>query len=164
MTLDVALEVEADGWRTLPGLDELVTRTLNRACACSGATIADHAEVSVLLCDDAHIRQLNKDWRGKDKATNVLSFPTPGALARRPLLGDIAIAWETTAREAADEGKGAADHLTHLLVHGFLHLLGFDHESEADADAMEAREIFILKGLGISDPYHGSEPEELRPA
>jgi probable rRNA maturation factor len=118
------------------------------------------AEVSILLADDRRIRELNRTYRGKDSATNVLSFPSgdgaappaPGP-ARPVLLGDIAVALETTAREAAAAGKPVADHLAHLLVHGALHLLGHDHEEAEEALRMEAREVELLAGLGVADPY-----------
>ena len=111
------------------------------------------AEVGVLLCDDAEIRRLNAQWRDKDTATNVLSFPAAAHNATCLHLGDIAIARETVEREATEEGKSLADHLTHLTVHGYLHLLGFDHETDDDAEEMESLEREILASLGIADPY-----------
>jgi probable rRNA maturation factor len=116
-------------------------------------------EVSVLLTDDARVRELNRVWRGADKPTNVLSFP-----AREPgepwpsegpvMLGDVAVALETVLREAAAEGKAPGDHLAHLVVHGTLHLLGHDHVgSDAEAEAMESLEVRVLAGLGVADPY-----------
>jgi probable rRNA maturation factor len=125
-------------------------------------------EVSVLGCNDARIAELNADFRGKPRPTNVLSWPSeergakrPGAMPRLPApdpagpvaLGDIAIAWETCAREAEALGKPLADHALHLLVHATLHLLGFDHEREADAGLMEGIESAIVTGLGLADPY-----------
>lgn len=116
-------------------------------------------EMSVRLTDDAEVRTLNAAWRGRDKPTNVLSFatladdpdpPPPGL----PLaLGDLVLARETLLREAEEEGKRAVDHLAHLLVHGILHLLGFDHGEAEEAEAMEALERSILAGFGIADPY-----------
>ena len=111
------------------------------------------AEVGVLLCDDAEIRRLNAQWRDKDTATNVLSFPAAAHNATCLHLGDIAIARETVEREATEEGKSLVDHLTHLTVHGYLHLLGFDHETDDDAEEMESLEREILASLGIADPY-----------
>ncbi len=123
-------------------------------------------EISILACDDARIAALNADFRGKPKATNVLSWPSDERTAavdgEMPLapqpgqdneLGDIAIAYDTCAREAADAGKSLQDHTIHLLVHGTLHLLGFDHERDRDATLMEGLETEILGKLGISDPY-----------
>lgn len=108
-------------------------------------------EVSVLLTDDAEVKTLNADFRAKDRPTNVLSFPAPDFAA--PHLGDVALALETCAREAKDQGKTLGDHLSHLVAHGVLHLLGWDHEIEAEAEAMEALEREVLAGLGIADPY-----------
>ena len=121
-------------------------------------------QIAVLACDDARISTLNADFRGKARPTNVLSWPsadrsaaTPGALPDPPQgateLGDIAIAWETCAQEAADQGKTMQAHVTHLVVHGILHLLGFDHIDDADAALMETTEARILASIGIADPY-----------
>jgi probable rRNA maturation factor len=132
---------------------------LRRALAAAAAAVPppSGAEVAVLLTDDAAIRLLNRDWRGVDKPTNVLAFPAavpPAGGLPSPLpIGDIAIAFETTAREAAAEAKPFADHLAHLAIHGFLHLLGYDHQSDHDAETMEGLEGKILARLGIADPY-----------
>lgn len=123
----------------------------------------------VMACDDARIAALNADHRGKPKPTNVLSWPsderasgTPGLAPAMPEpgeaddpehLGDIAIAFDTCAREATEAGKPMADHVTHLVVHGFLHLLGYDHIDDADAELMETTETAILARMGLSDPY-----------
>ena len=119
--------------------------------------------VSVLACDDARIATLNADFRGKPQPTNVLSWPSEERAAAEPggtplppqetELGDIAIAYDTCAKEAASSGKPFSDHVTHLIVHGVLHLLGFDHENDADAALMEALEAEILAKLGLADPY-----------
>jgi probable rRNA maturation factor len=118
---------------------------------------ASTASVSVALVDDRAIRKLNRTYRGKDKPTNVLSFPSgepvDGAAAKRLQLGDVAIALGTVRREAKDQGKSVADHLTHLMVHAVLHLLGYDHEIDPDAEQMEAIERRALATLGIADPY-----------
>jgi probable rRNA maturation factor len=126
-------------------------------------------EISLMACDDTRIAVLNADFRGKPVATNVLSWPSEersaavaGADPAPPVmripgatdsLGDIAIAWETCAAEAAAAGRPMADHVTHLIVHGVLHLLGYDHTDDADAALMEAHEVRILATLGVSDPY-----------
>jgi len=114
-------------------------------------------EVSILLCDDDQVRRLNKDYRHQDKPTNVLSFAndddTESLDLGTRLLGDIVIAYGVTSREAQNEGKTLADHLTHLVIHGMLHLLGFDHETDAEAERMEDLEISALARLGIADPY-----------
>lgn len=118
-------------------------------------------EVSLVFTDDASIREINAEWRSQDKPTNVLSFPafpvTPGKMPG-PMLGDIILAHETLVREADDLGKPFDEHLTHLLVHGFLHLFGYDHIDESDAERMERLETRILAGLGLSDPYGDSDP------
>ena len=121
------------------------------------------AEISILLSNDKKLRALNKKYRGIDKPTNVLSFSnldenkTFQSIAMPQLLGDIAIAYETTMREAEKEGKKVVDHLSHLVVHGILHLLGHDHEYHAQALLMEALETSTLADLGIPDPYKGTE-------
>ncbi len=153
IAVDIAVEVEAWG-------DEARWRPLAEKVAAAIAQrpeliVPDDAELSLVLTDDARIRVLNRDWRDKDKPTNVLSFPAADADAEDPgpLLGDVVVAHETTTREAAEEGKTFEDHFTHLLVHGLLHLFGFDHESDEEAEEMEALETEILAGLGIADPY-----------
>jgi probable rRNA maturation factor len=110
-------------------------------------------ELAIVLTDDSAIRLLNRQWRGVNKATNVLSFPTQDSCGQPPLIGDIVLAHETIAREARDEGKPFAHHLAHLTVHGFLHLLGYDHQRDSDAETMEAVERKILRRLAIPDPY-----------
>lgn len=123
-----------------------------------------NAEVSVVLADDPFVRRLNRDHRGKDKPTNVLSFPLEEADAgaaerddrakgRQLLLGDVVLAYRTIRREAKEEGKRLASHAAHMLVHGTLHLLGFDHERDRAARIMERHEVRILKRLGVPDPY-----------
>ncbi|MPZ38204.1 MAG: rRNA maturation RNase YbeY [Rhizobiales bacterium] len=120
----------------------------------------EEGALTVVVDDDERIRALNKLWRGVDKPTNVLSFPSadtqPGPAT---YLGDIAISYETAAREAATEDKSLADHIAHLAVHGFLHLVGYDHESDQEAEEMEGLERVILARLGVSDPYivHSAE-------
>ena len=120
------------------------------------------AALSILFTDDSAMRELNARWRGKDKPTNVLSFPQPpGPRAGGPLpLGDIVLAAETVAAEAARDGKRPADHLRHLVVHGCLHLLGHDHQDDAGAARMEEEESLILRTLGVADPH----AEEAHPA
>lgn len=148
---EIDILVEAEGWNRLENLEAVVRRAVEAALE-GGKHRA--GSVSILLTDDAAIRRLNAEFRGFDKPTNVLSFPAvslPGD--PEPSLGDIALACETCAREAETEGKTLANHLSHLIVHGALHLLGHDHEVVAEAEAMEALEIRILAGLGIADPY-----------
>ena len=119
-------------------------------------------EVSVLFTTDAEVRVLNRDWRGKDAATNVLSFPAdevPGLPPAAQPLGDLALAWETVAREAEARGVPPLDHAAHLLVHGLLHLLGYDHRDGQEARAMEALEARALTAMGLHAPYD-DEPED----
>jgi probable rRNA maturation factor len=116
--------------------------------------------VTVVVDDDTRIQALNRQWRGFDKPTNVLSFPYPDTQpGPARAIGDIAISYETAAREAAAEGKSLADHIAHLSVHGFLHLLGYDHESDDDAEEMEGLERVILARIGVADPYVAHQAE-----
>lgn len=153
--IDIA--VEAGDWAEVVADYEALCHRALIAAIEAAIELDGPVEVSVLLSDDAAIQVLNRDWRGKDKPTNVLSFPasdTDGPVTGAPeMLGDIAVAFETTAREAIEQDKTFADHLSHLLVHGMLHLLGFDHETDRQADEMEPLEIEILAGLGIDSPY-----------
>ncbi len=150
--------VAADCWRNAPEAETVIARAITAAAEAVDAEFGG-AEVSVMLTDDAGIRGLNASWRGIDKPTNVLSFPAPepagaGHAGDAPrMLGDIAIAYETTRKEADEENKPFAAHLSHLAVHGVLHLIGYDHEKDDDAEAMEALEREILGRLGIPDPY-----------
>ena len=143
MSIDVArLD---DGW---PELGALVSRAVEAARAESGVTRG--GELSVVLADDARVHALNRDYRGKDTPTNVLSFPMAEATG---LLGDVVLARETLEREALAQGKTFADHTAHMLVHGVLHLLGYDHLDDAEAEDMERREVRALARLGIDNPY-----------
>jgi probable rRNA maturation factor len=150
------------------GLPALAERA-GRATLAALDLPAEGFQISLMGCDDARIAGLNADFRGKPQPTNVLSWPSeergadrpggmpdlpaPGAVDDPESLGDIAIAWETCAREAEAATKPIEDHVTHLVVHGVLHLLGFDHIDDADAARMEALEVRILASLGLSDPY-----------
>jgi probable rRNA maturation factor len=147
-TLDIETVIEAEGWKAALSepADALATRVITAAAAGEGARGA----VAVLFTDDGALRMLNKSWRGKDTPTNVLSFPAPEGFGA---LGDIALALETVCAEARAQGKTVDAHAAHLLAHGFLHLVGYDHVEDAAADSMEARERAILSGLGIADPY-----------
>jgi probable rRNA maturation factor len=136
-------------------MEAVAERVLAQAARDCGIDLLAGAEVSLLLVDDARMRDMNREWREKDKPTNVLSFQSvpPERLASAPFLGDIVLACETVEREAQDEGKNFDDHAAHLVVHGFLHLLGHDHMNDRDAELMEALETRILAALGIADPY-----------
>jgi probable rRNA maturation factor len=141
-------------WARVAGLEALAQRAIEAAFAVAPEAPSFPIELSLLLSDDAGVRGLNRAWRGLDKPTNVLSFPGSGATPDGVHhLGDIALAFETVAREAEAEGKSLADHVAHLIVHGVLHLTGLDHETNEEADAMEALETAALASLGIADPY-----------
>jgi probable rRNA maturation factor len=149
--------VVADCWQTEPDAEAIIQRAVTAAAEIVNADTGE-AEIAVMLTDDAGMRTLNSNWRGIDKPTNVLSFPalpaSPGGPDDAPrMLGDIAIAYQTTRKEADDEQKPFDHHLSHLAVHGFLHLIGYDHEKDDDAEAMETLEQEILAHLGIPDPY-----------
>ncbi|AZO05271.1 MULTISPECIES: rRNA maturation RNase YbeY [unclassified Mesorhizobium] len=152
--VNIDIFVEAGNWPAEAELTRLVDRAVAAAFAETGATGV--SELSVVFSDDAHIRTLNAEWRGKDKPTNVLSFPAfpfPKGGKLPPMLGDIVLASETVAREAALEDKPLENHITHLVIHGLLHLLGHDHETDAEAEEMEAFERAALARLAIPDPY-----------
>lgn len=156
--------VVADCWQAEPDAEAVVHRAIAAAAECVDADVGD-AELAIMLTDDAGIRTLNLNWRGIDKPTNVLSFPAlqptgPAGPDDAPrMLGDIAIAFETTRKEADDEQKPFDHHLSHLAIHGFLHLIGYDHEKDGEAEAMEALERQILAQLGIPDPYADRDPD-----
>ena len=164
--LDIQISVEDGGWPDEAVLAALSQRVLG-AAADYLAREEDQPfpqmapELSLVFTNDDSIQEINAEWRGKDKPTNVLSFPAfplePGGMPG-PMLGDIVIARETVEREAVDLDKTFDDHLTHLLVHGFLHLFGYDHMEKDEAEEMEALETRILAGLGLSDPYAGQDP------
>lgn len=136
-------------------MEEIATTAIAEALKQSKAKVAGIAELSVVLMDDAEQQVLNKQWRNIDKPTNVLSFPQIDPFAPvLGILGDITLARETLEREAVEQGVSFTDHFTHLVVHGFLHILGYDHIDEQDALVMEGLETQILATLGIADPYN----------
>ena len=144
----IEVEIESPDWSAaLQDAEGLARRAAEAALAGAGRD----GDVVVLLTDDQAMAALNQGFRGKPGPTNVLSFPAPASA--RPHLGDVAVAHGVTAREAAEQGKPLADHLLHLVAHGVLHLVGYDHESEAEAESMEALERRVLAGLGAPDPY-----------
>ncbi|MEC5289561.1 rRNA maturation RNase YbeY [Aurantimonas sp. C2-6-R+9] len=156
--LTVALSIEATEWEAA-GLGDVSAMAHGVFAATAGRIGLPEdlqSEIAVTLADDETVRAANAEWRGKDRPTNILSFPmanlAPGDRPG-PLCGDLLLAFQTVQREARAEGKRLADHFRHLLVHGFLHLMGFDHIDEAEAEAMETLEIAILADLGIADPY-----------
>src|ERR1700690_1836632 len=148
----IDIQIQSPLWDAQP----LAAQTVRDAIAAAAATLstADN-EVSILLTDDKAIRLLNREWRGIDKPTNVLSFPaaTTKASIRMPLFGDIVMAYETLKRECDDEDRIFLHHLAHLTVHGFLHLIGYDHQVEAQAEEMEGIESKIMTRLQMPDPY-----------
>jgi len=149
--------VQAGAWPPHDALAETAktaieaATTVARLAGLSGNDF--NGEVSIVFTDDAAIRALNKSWRGKDTATNVLSFCQDGRGRQAGMLGDIVLAQETVAREAALEGKLLNHHIAHMIVHGFLHLLGYDHQDDKDAETMEDLERRALTLIGIADPY-----------
>ncbi len=159
------IAVACPGWRAdLPDVVAMCRKTVAAALDAAGfAGCAAKIELGVRLTDDAESRRLNRRYRGRDIPTNVLSFPatacTPGMLPVPPVggaplpLGDVVLAYETTRAEADAQGKALADHVRHLLVHGVLHLAGYDHDDDAGAALMEPLETAVLAGLGVSDPY-----------
>ena len=147
----IEVEVEDTAWTAaLPDAVAVVERAA--AAALSGT----EGDVVVLLTDDAAVHDLNGRFRDRDQPTNVLSFPAAESAA--PHLGDLVLAFGVCATEAGAQGKTLADHLTHLTVHGVLHLLGRDHVEDAEAEAMEAEERTLLASLGVADPYRPHEP------
>ncbi len=159
--LQVEILIDAGGWSGLDDIEGLVEGAARAALHACGRP--DTGEISVLLTDDQRLRALNLRYRNKDAPTNVLSFAAavlPAAqTASQGVCGDIALAFETIASEAAGEDKTMADHLRHLVIHGTLHLAGYDHENAADGDVMEALEITALASLGIASPYLVSHSE-----
>jgi probable rRNA maturation factor len=169
--LQIHVSIDDPRWRTARVTAARVRRAVRAALARQAAGL--RAELSVALADDRRVRTLNRAWRKIDKPTNVLAFPAGDVSAAglaggppRPL-GDVIVAYETVAAEARAQGKTVADHLSHLLVHGVLHLLGFDHDTDAAAADMEAIEVAVLAGLGVADPYRTARapatPRRARP-
>ena len=149
MNLDISIDDK--DWTSVPNLRKLARNAITAALPDNDISL------SLLFTSDAKILEINQQWRGKAKATNVLSFPvsteTPVPPGEPRPLGDIVLAFGTVYREAAEQKKPIAHHVTHLIVHGLLHLLGYDHEGDGEAEAMEAREVAILAGLGMENPY-----------
>ena len=156
MKLGLAFAIEHDGWGNPEPLCVRAVQAVLDQCG-QDLPAAPWVEVSMVLADDEAVRELNRDWRGKDSPTNVLSFPAwedePLPDGAPLMLGDIILAFETCQHEAARDQIALADHLAHLVVHGTLHLLGYDHVDEEDAVDMEALEISILADLGVANPY-----------
>jgi probable rRNA maturation factor len=167
MKVSLDISVSSSLWRNLPRARAIARETIVAAALEGGESLRIdrpdgrasfktpyRVEVSLCLADDAALRALNSRWRGIDKPTNVLSFPSSaGRLGDATMLGDIALAYETLAREGESLGVPLTDHYRHLIAHGFLHLIGYDHETDAEAERMEALETRILARLGAADPY-----------
>ena len=155
MGVEIDVALHCDDWQqALPPFVMLCRQAAGAALL--AARVSNHnCELSIVLADDASVQELNRRWRDRDAPTNVLAFPgdTEAVNGQPFLLGDVIVAFGVTRAEAARDDKALADHLTHLVVHGTLHLLGYDHENDADALVMEALETRILMGLEIADPY-----------
>ncbi|WP_421980970.1 rRNA maturation RNase YbeY [Roseibium sp.] len=154
----IDVNLEAGSWPGEKDLIHLADAAIRATLTTGGLQVTDNSEVSLLFTDDDAIRKLNGQWRDKDKPTNVLSFPgsDPVDDVYGPLLGDIVFGFETIEREARDMGVDFSDHLSHLTVHGLLHLFDYDHQTDEEAELMEGLEKTILASLGIDDPYAGS--------
>lgn len=155
MSVEIDVAIEAEGWVSLDAPEALAQAAIGAAVEAGALSLAAGAEVSLVLCDDSFIAGLNRKWRGIDKPTNVLAFPSGGDPATASVLGDIVIAFETAAREAGEAEISLHDHVAHLVVHGFLHLVGYDHIDDDEAEEMERLEVRTLALLGIADPYDG---------
>lgn len=155
MSIQIETTIAKGAWPDADIIENWIANAINCACECMKFSDIS-TELSVLLTDDAEIKSLNAKWRGHDKTTNVLSFPalnieighSPG-----PILGDIVMGYETAKKESEIEEKPFEHHFTHLIIHGFLHLVGYDHENNIDAEKMENLETVILAAMGIKDPY-----------
>jgi len=159
MTPHIDIMIRSPRWKARPRCATVVKRAI---AAAASAVATPNSELAIVLTDDSAIRMLNRDWRGQDKPTNVLSFPANAASAAPRAarhLGDIVIAYQTVSREAEAEGRPFGHHLAHLAVHGFLHLLGYDHETDRDARTMERLETRILARLKVPDPYAAAARE-----
>jgi probable rRNA maturation factor len=154
-SLDIDILIEDERWDEVTGLEDLTRKAVSMAASVAGAELGN-MELCILFTDDDEIRKLNAEFRDKDKPTNVLSFPsgeTPLPDGAPVMLGDIVLASGVVFREAEEQGKPLANHVLHLIVHGMLHLLGYDHEQDDEAEIMEALEIEALARLGLPNPY-----------
>jgi probable rRNA maturation factor len=166
-TLRLEVDVVRHGelWRHAAVTEAMLKRAARAALLGAPGETQGTYQVTILLTTDAEMKELNRTWRGKDAPTNVLSFPAGDKLGEPGLLGDIALAYETILQEARDSGIRFADHVQHLVVHGLLHLLGFDHMNDKEAELMENLERTALASLGIADPYaeESARPVEVSP-
>jgi probable rRNA maturation factor len=158
VTADIVVESEL--WQAEPQVEATINTAIAAAANfVNGLPSTRGGEVSILLSDDSAIREVNRQWRGLDKPTNVLSFPAANTPATQGHLGDIVIAYETLRRECETEGRQFLHHLAHLTVHGFLHLIGYDHETDAQADEMERLESRIMIAMNMPDPWLDVRPD-----
>ena len=149
----IDISIQHKGWsHDIRDIQNIVLSVIGLTLEKAGVDVSEQ-ELSLVLADDTFVQKLNKEWRGKDKPTNVLSFPQDEPM----LLGDVVLAYETVKREAQEQDKRFEDHLIHLIAHGVLHLLGHDHEDDAEAEEMESLEISVLEALGIKNPYEISD-------
>jgi probable rRNA maturation factor len=153
VTLEVEVERHGDAWRDAEFNRGLIEQAARAAIGAAPSLPQGTYQVTFVLTDDAEMRALNRTWRGKDVATNVLSFPAHEKVKRPGPLGDVVLAYETTLKEVRAQGITLDAHVAHLVVHGVLHLIGFDHLEDVDAERMEAIERTALASLGIGDPY-----------
>jgi probable rRNA maturation factor len=169
--IEIDVIIDESAWSAaLPSVEDTCRRAALAVLAARAGDLTA-GEACVVLSSDAAVWALNRRYRGRDTATNVLSFPAapeggwqlPGAEVPMPL-GDVVVAFETAAREASVEGKALPDHLSHLVVHGMLHLLGYDHQTDEEAEVMEGLEIKVLGSLGIADPFANSTIDRDEPA
>ena len=158
--MEIEIQIRHAAWRiALPEVHRVTRRAANAALAMEPHS--EIGELSIVLADDNMLRTLNDDYRGINKATNVLAFAY-GDNGERGTLGDVIISLERTTAEAKQDGRGLSDHLSHLIIHGVLHLLGYDHGNDDDAETMEALEIRALADMGINDPYAPARCSEVQ--
>ena len=166
VTLEVEVVRHGDAWGPARVTDAMLERAARAALLAAPLLRQGTSQVTIVLTGDAEMRNLNRTWRGKDAATNVLSFPAADGIREPGLLGDVVLAYETTLKEAREQNIALQDHVSHLVVHGVLHLLGFDHAEDKAAERMENLERTALASLGIADPYaeeEGARPAEVSP-
>lgn len=154
--IQIDIQIADKRWGNEETLREMLFNALEAALIAAKPSVLAQSEVSFLFTDDAAIKKLNSEWRGKDKPTNVLSFPGTDTDEDffGPLLGDVVLAYDTVAHEAEQIGIDFRDHMSHLTIHGLLHLFGYDHEEDDEANLMESLEIAALASIGVQDPYN----------
>jgi len=162
VTLEAEVVRHGDAWAPAQVTDAVLKQAARATILAAPRLPHGTYQVTIVLTDDAEMRNLNRTWRGKDAATNVLSFPVDDGIGEPGLLGDVVLAYETTLEEARQQNIALQDHVSHLVVHGVLHLLGFDHAEDEAAERMENLERTALASLGIADPYaENADPVEV---